>query len=519
MAMRPDRPDTRAHDAVSPLSRWVWALVVLSVLAHLLPTPGYGFHRDELLYLAMGEHLHPLTMEFPPLIAILAQVARGLPLALLPAVRLLASLGVAATAVLTAMLARELGGGPKAQAVATGTVVLAPLFVRVGTLFQPVVFEQVWWTVAFLALAALLRGRDRRWWVILGLGLGLGALTKFSVAFLGLGVLVTVSASPLRRELSNRWPWIAAVVAAVLAAPSLAGQAVHGWPFLVQAQALKASQLQHLGRIQFITGQLPLLGTAAPFWLIGFGALLLAPTLRPFRALGLGAATVFLLLLAGEGKAYYFGPVIPLLVASAAVMVVHWLDRPGRRWAFATVIAVCIVANAGLYPLGTPVLPPGETIRYAARLGLTGNSTNTGGELPLPQDFADMTGWREQVEAVARVFRTLSPADQARAAILATNYGRAGALALYGREYGLPYPISRNGDFWIWGTGGKRGDVVIVVGGSREGLARLFGTVTEATEVRNPLGVAEEQDVPIWICREPRMDLEAGFRLLGPEWG
>jgi hypothetical protein len=130
-----------------------------------------------------------------------------------------------------------------------------------------------------------------------------------------------------------------------------------------------------------------------------------------------------------------------------------------------------------------------------------------------------MTGWREQVEAVAGVYRALPPAERDRVAILATNYGRAGALALFGREYGLPYPISRNGDFWFWGTGGKGGEVVIVVGASRESLAQFFGEVTEAARVRNPWGVEEERDVAIWICRHPRTDLETGFRTLGPEWG
>lgn len=497
----------------------MWGVAAVSLLGHLLPTPGYGFHRDELLYLAMGDHLHPLTMEFPPLIALLAESARALPIALLSAIRLLAALAAAGTGVLAGLIAREMGGSRNAQVLAAGSVLLAPLFVRAGVLFQPVVFEQLWWTLAFLALAALLAGRDRRWWLVLGLAVGLVALTKFSVAFLGAGLVLAVVAAPLRRDLGTGWPWVAVLLAALLSMPTLAGQVTHGWPFLAQAKVLKSDQLQHFSRADFVLGQFPLLGTAAPLWVLGLGALLLAPAFRRFRALGVAAAAIFSLLLAGGGKAYYFGPVLPLLVAAAALAVVRWLDRPGRRWALALVVLVCVAGNVPLYPFGAPVLRPEAMVRYAARFGQTGNRTNAGGELPLPQDYADMTGWREQVEAVAAVYRSLPPEDQARTAILATNYGRAGAVALYGREFGLPYPISRNGDFWFWGTGGKRGDVVIVVGADRESLEKYFGVVTEASRVRNPWGVVEEQDVPIWLCRHSRIDLEGAFHMLGPEWG
>ena len=166
------RPAPGQDPAVRPpLTRWIWALAVLSLLGHLLPTPGYGFHRDELLYLAMGDHFRPLTMEFPPMIAALAQVARALPITLLAAIRLLPALAVAGTGVLTGLLTRELGGARMAQGFAAAAVLLAPLFVRAGTLFQPVVFEQLWWTLAFLALAALLAGRGHRWWLVLGLAL------------------------------------------------------------------------------------------------------------------------------------------------------------------------------------------------------------------------------------------------------------------------------------------------------------------------------------------------------------
>jgi hypothetical protein len=383
-----------------------------------------------------------------------------------------------------------------------------------------VAFEQVWWTVAVLALARLLAGRDRRWWLAVGAAVGVSALTKLSAAFLGAGLVVAIGLSPLRRDLRTRWFWLGAALAAVLALPSVTGQIAWGWPFLAQMRALKATQLGHFDRLDFVVGQFLNLGPGAPLWLIGLIALLAAPALRPFRALGLLALAVFLLLLIGGGKDYYFGPLDTLLVAAAACVLGAWLEPRSRTPAFAAILALLILGGAALLPMGVPILSPPLMARYAAALGVTqATRTNYGTTLPLPQDYADMTGWPEQVDVVASVFRSLSPDEQSRAAILGVNYGRTGAVALFGRRLGLPYPISRHGDFYLWGTGDRStGDVTIVVGGSLDWWREYWDDVREAARSRNPWGVDEEQDVPVFVCRRPRMDLPALFRKLGPHW-
>jgi len=522
---RPESEGQRAmqiqeRDPRSPLGPGVWLTALVSLSLHLLPHPGYGFHRDELLYLAMGDHLDLVRMSFPPMIAVLAQAGRALPLDLLTAIRLLPALAAATLPILTALICQELGGGRRAQLLAAVAVLAAPLFLRAGTLFQPVVFEQVWWCVAALALAKLLAGRDRRWWLVLGAAVGASVLTKFSVAFLGAGLLVAIVLSPLRHDVRTRWPWLGVALAGILALPSLTGQIAWGWPFVAQARALQATQLGHFDRLDFLVGQFLMLGPGFPLWLVGSIALLAAPTLRPFRPLGLLAVTVFLLLLLTGGKDYYFGPMHTLLIAAAAAFVGVWLEKRGKVPVFAGALALLILGGVVLLPMGVPLLPPPLMARYAAALGITqATRTNYGGTLRLPQDFADMTGWREQVEAVASVFRALPPNEQIGAAILGDNYGRTGAVALFGPQFGLPYPISRHGDFYYWGTGHRNGEVTIIIGGTAEEWRQYWDEVTEAARSRNPWGVDEEQRVPIFVCRRPRLDLPSLFRHLGPYWG
>jgi len=504
--------------AGTPLPALAWALATLSLALHLLPRPGYGFHRDELLYLAMGDHLDLFRMQFPPVIALLAELARTLPLNLLLAIHLLS--GVAATAVvlLTAAIAARLGGSRWAQALAALAVMVTPFLMRTGALFQPVVFELLWWTLAALALVALLAGGDRRWWVGLGMAAGLGASTKFSAAVFGLAAVLAILLSPLRRDLASRWPWFGVAAAAAFTLPSATGQISWGWPFLQQIPVLREAQLERVTPFAFIAGQPMLAGAAAPLLLLGIAALFLEPWRARFwpAAIYVLAATTVLLLTGG--KEYYLGPVHPLLIAAGSTALVAWTTtRPAARWITAGWL---VVLGAAMLPIGIPILGPEPMAAYLARVGITrAVTTNVGVTLPLPQDYADMLGWREQVAAVAEVYYRLDPAERARTLVVGGNYGRAGALAVYREGFGLPYPVSRHGDFYNWGLTQPDATTLIIVGGTAEELAGLFNEVTLSAVVTNPRGVPEEQEVRIHLCRLPRKPLLQIWRELGPVWG
>jgi len=496
----------------------VWLIAGLFLLLHLLPRPGYGFHRDELLYLAMADHLDLLRMQFPPLIAVLGRLAKILPLDTLAAIHLLAGLAGTAVLVVGVAITRRLGGGRQAQVLAALALAVGPFSLRTGALFQPVVFEVLWWSLAAWAFVALLDGGDRRWWIVFGLAAGLGGLTKFSAAIFGAAMALGALASSLRRDLGTRWPWIAVVVGGLVASPSVLGQIHWEWPFLAQQQVLRETQLDRVTPASFLTGQLLLVGAAAPLLLAGAIGFFASGSLRRFRAMGIAAAASLAFLLILHGKEYYFGPMHPPLLAAGSVVAGGWVAK--RRWAWWGALAWGVVGGAFLLPMGIPLLPPAEMARYAEAIGLTrAVTTNRGTVLPLPQDYADMLGWREQVAEVARVYHALPESERAGAVIVGGNYGRAGALAVYHRDFGLPYPVSRHGDFWAWGPGDGEPSVVIIVGGSVEELQPLFEEVVEAGHVSTPLGVEEEQEVPIHLCRGTREPMRELWERLGPVWG
>ena len=501
-------------------------LVVAGVLLlHLVvnvATP-YGLHRDEFLYMAMGRHLRLWHMDFPPMIAMVARLSHAFGDSLV-AVRFVPALAAATITALAALIASELGGGRAAQLIAVAAVVANPLFLRTGNLLQPVVLDQLWWTLGYYVLARLARAPlhadAHRWWIALGATAGVGLLTKFSIAFFAIGAVAGIALTPLRAWLRTPWPWLAALVMIVLGSPSIVGQIALGFPVLGQMHDLRTTQLQRIGAAEFLAGQV-LLGPALLLAVVGAWALL-AGTLRHYRVVGVATLTSVLVLLALHGKAYYAGPVYPALFAAGAVFFAPAVALDTRASRLRRVLALLVVTSLAVYgvvtlPFGLPVLPPPLMARYAEGMGpKAAVTTNVGKVQALPQDYADMLGWPAQAAAVARVFHALSREEQGRAVIAAGNYGEAGALDFYGPPLGLPPAISSAGSYWFFGPGTRAGDPTLVLADRKAAadLGRLFARVLVVAEVRPPEWkwlVAEERDVVVFRCDAPLQPLQAAW--------
>jgi hypothetical protein len=127
---------------------------------------------------------------------------------------------------------------------------------------------------------------------------------------------------------------------------------------------------------------------------------------------------------------------------------------------------------------------------------------------PLTQSLSDEFGWRDLEKKVAAILHGLSPEDQARAAILASNYGEAAAIDVYGREDGLPPALSGHNQYWLWGPRGRDGSLIIHVGGDPERWRRVCGSIEDQGTFGNRYAMPYENDRAIFICRNPRQPLD-----------
>jgi hypothetical protein len=494
-----------------PLAAGLIAIIAgIKLIAHLatIAVTPYGIHRDEFLYLAMGQYLRFWRMDFPPLIAGLANTARALFGDTLFAIRIFPALAGTALVVLTALIARELGGRRLAQGLAAFAVLLAPVFLRPAALFQPVVFDQLWWTLGFLALAKISRTGEPRWWLLLGLAGGLGLLTKFSIGFFALGVLAALLLTPLRRSLASPWPYSAAAVALVLGSPSIVGQIRLGFPVAGYMSELQEAQLARVDAAEFLSGQLLLLGPALLLAIAGLVYLFRAAAMRPWRILGWTCVAIFALLLVMRGKPYYVAPIYPALLAAGGVALEAATARVRRALVPAFAIALLAAGVAGL-PFGLPVVPPEPMARYSANLGITSAvTTNRGVVLPLPQDYADMLGWEELVSTAAVVYHALPPEKRAQAVVLAGNYGEAGAVDFYGPRYGLPRAVSTAGTYWFFGPGNLPGEVAVAIGIEPEDLTNFYRSARVVERFDHEWLVPEQRDNPIVVAEGPYRSIQ-----------
>ncbi|HCT59129.1 MAG TPA: hypothetical protein DGD08_18155 [Gemmatimonas aurantiaca] len=507
--------------------RWLLVLALLAVLLHVgvnLITP-FGVHRDELLYLSMGTHLSWWRMDFPPFIAGVANLSRALfgdalwSIRLFPAITsglIVFAAGVAAWRFTMATVATETASA-RATLLAAVAVLTGSVFLRAGILFQPVVFDQLWWTLALLAIAERQRSGNIRWWIGVGIALGFGLLTKHSILFIGVGLVTGMLLTPVRRDLLTPWPWAALGIALLLGLPSLVGQWQLDWPILWQMRDLQASQLEARNRWSFLFEQPLLVGPVAfVLGMTGLVWLLVARAARQWQIVGIACLVSWLVLIVQHGKAYYGAPVYPILFAAGGAALMHLASRV-QRWSTYGGVLLMVALGVLSAPLALPLLSPASTAAYAARMGVSNaTETNTGEQLPLPQDFADMLGWPQQVQAVADEWNKFTAEERAQTVLVASNYGRAGALDLYGPAHGLPPVISAAGSFWYFGAGDKPGDILLALGGDVQEYQQLYEQCRALLLVGTAWGVTEEQSVPIIRCDRPRQPLQQVWPMLNP---
>ncbi|WP_394844166.1 glycosyltransferase family 39 protein [Pendulispora brunnea] len=483
-------------------------LAAITLVFHLLTIRGYGYFRDELYYLANGEHLGFGYVEHPPLIGVVAAFVRAVFGTSLFALRILPALAGAASVGLTAQSARELGGGRFAQILAGLGVMFAPVVLVIASFLSMNIFDILFWAICVWLVIRILKTDDTRLWLAFGAVAGVGLENKISILFLGFGVGVGLVLGRRWNDLRSRWFWLGAAVAVLLFLPYVIWQQVHGWPlreFMNRARELKNVALSP---VDFVREQFMLMGPlSAPLWLAGLGYLLFSREAARYRTLGWAyLAVLALFIAAGNAKPYYLAPGYTALFAAGGVFVERLTAQRKRVRA----VAMALVAGGGLLtlPLSKAVLSEDALARYLSALGMQLSSGERQAQGRLPQIFSDMHGWPELAETTARVYQALPADERSKACILAQNYGQAGAIDLFGPRYGLPKAISGHNMYWLWGPRDCTGEVLIVVGERREKLEPLFTTVELGTMYTCVDCMPFENDKPIWIARGLRIPMK-----------
>ncbi|WP_326949972.1 glycosyltransferase family 39 protein [Amycolatopsis sp. NBC_01307] len=464
----------------------VGLVVALQAVVLTLLSGRYGFHRDELYFLAAGKRPAWGYVDQPPITPWLARASTAVFGETPTGLRVAATLLGMATVVVVVLIAREFGGGRGVQVCTAVATALSTYVLVVSHMLATNSADTLLWSLIAFAGLRLLRTGDGRWWLAVGAAAGLGMMNKWLVLLLlsGLGIGVAV-AGP--RRVFRTW-WLAAGigVAAVLTAPVVLWQASHGWPMLTVAGGISDDDGSE-NRVLFVPMQLVYLSPVlVPVWIAGLVRPWRDAGVRWARALAIAYPVVCVELLALGGKPYYSVPLLLPLVALGAEPALRWLARTGTvlRASIGVVTAVCVVVSV---LIGLPVVPA---------------TALNGVLLAVNKEPGEQVGWPEFADTVATAWAQVP--DKDTAVILTDNYGEAGALEYYGPERGLPQPYSPHMSYADWGPPPDRlVGPVLVIGRIERGspASRLITGCHAVATHHNAEGVDNDEDgVTISLC-------------------
>lgn len=480
----------------------ILSLSLIKLIIQWFGNKNYGFHRDELLHLSVSEHLDWGFMEFPPFIALLGKISYWLFDYSLLGLRLFPTLAGVTILIICCLIAKELGGKAKAILL-SGICILAFLpFYRNHLLFQPVAFDQLFWTLGFYFFIRFINSENKKFLIFLGITLGLGLMNKYTILVWAFGLSVGFLFYKKANLFKNKWLYIAALIAFIIVLPNIIWQIQNELPILKHLQALNNNQLDKINPLDFVLDQLD-----SPFTLIislfGLVALISDKHLKKYRTIGIATITIFSTMWLLNSKSYYVFGIYPVLFASGAVKIESLLNKK-PVWIYAIVV-VTLVPSIYFIPELTPILPIDRFVEYK-------NLEEKDGQIKLTGDYADMFGWEEQVKLVDSVYQSLITKEKNNCVLWAENYGEAGALKILGKKYNLPNPISRHGSFWTWGYGNKDATVWISLGNEKSSVEHVFEEVELVKIITHKYAIGEENGIPLYICRKPKIDIEKWWK-------
>ncbi|SFA97995.1 glycosyltransferase family 39 protein [Algoriphagus aquimarinus] len=461
-------------------------ILIKFILQYLLIGSGYDLHRDEYLHLDQAHHLAwgyisvpPVTSWFSYLIYLLGYTEFW--------VKFFPALFGALTIMLVWKATERLGGSLYAQSLAAICLIFSSL-ARLNILFQPNSFDILAWTFVFFALLYFIQTGKNKWLYLLGIGIGFGFLNKYNIAFQVLGLLPALLLTSERKIFKNPHFYAAFGLAFFIALPNLIWQLQNDFPVLWHMRMLSQYQLVNVNRFDFLNDQF--------FFFFGsFFVLCLAlisyftyPSFRKYQVFFWTTFFTLAIFTYLKAKSYYAIGLYPIHFAFGAIYLSHLLRKSWGKYlkpvAMIIPVFLFILAIPIAFPIGNPEYLKGVQSRHP---DLMENRWEDGEIHDLPQDFADMLGWKELAGKVDLAY-SKAPADE-YTVIICDNYGQAGAINFYAKTKGLR-AFTMNADYVNWIDLSRKINNVILVRDSADRISEReisffekseeIGTITDA---------------------------------------
>lgn len=485
------------------------SLIILLVslgnfILHIAVSGNWELHGDAYLYLNFAAHPAWGYISVPPFIMVLSTIAVKLLGGSEFVVRLFPAVAVAVGTAYVGVITKDLGGRKWAVLIATLSYALSPAFLRMGSLFQPIAFNQLFWLIYFYLFVQMLRTKNLNYWYLIALIAGLGLLNKYTMIIPISTAIAGLLVARRFNTLFCRQFWIGLVGIGVMMLPNIIWQYNHSWPLLDRFSEVQAAQFANFGPVHFTNMQFLMNAHGIFIWLFGFLALYLYPPFKTYRPIGYAFLLMWVSLAFIGAKPYYMLGVYPILFVFGSLIIEFKTEK--LDWLRPLTASVLALVALMLLPLSLPFFRVETMVGYGRVLKNLGIVSpymwEDGTYHDLPENFAEMRGWKAFADMAGEAAETIQPEDKNRLVIFGKNYAKVGAFNYYNRKQNLPEAYSFEGSYMFWAPEEiPENCVMLFLDKPTEELASKFNVVKKLNTLQ--VEYAKEDGAEIYLLAEP----------------
>lgn len=482
-------------------------IIVKFLLQYSLISPEYDLQRDEFLHLEQSQHLAWGYLSVPPITSWISVIIHMFGNTTFW-VKFFPALFGAAT-IYIVWKAIEILGGNIFSLLLGATCILFSSLLRLNILYQPNSLDVLMWSCVYLLSILYIKNNKNKWLYIAAIFFAIGFLNKYNIVFQIIGLIPALLLAGPRKLFHNKHLYFALAIGITIISPNVIWQYNNNFPVINHLKELSETQLVHVDRLGFIKEQLLFFTGALLVILSAFYALLFYKPFVPYRFFILSFLFTITLFIYLKAKSYYAIGLYPIYISFGSVYLAHLLRNGYWKYLQPVAIAIPILLFIPLYKIGFPNKSPeymAANPKAYKKYGLL--RWEDGKEHDIPQDFADMLGWKELAIKVDSLTMLLPNPDQTL--LLCDNYGQAGAINYYSKNKRIKAQ-SFDADYVNWLQYNKIiKDVILVKENDDEDKTRsteipLFDTVYLAAQRINTL--AREDTISIYVLRGARVDI------------
>ena len=483
---------------------WLFILIKFGLHCVIIGT-GYDLHRDEYLHLDQAKHLAWGYLSVPPFTSWISYLILLLGNSVFWVKFFPALFGVL-TMVVVWKAIEALKGGLFALILGAAALTFSVLL-RINMLYQPSSTDVLFWTLLYFSVLKYIESEDNKWLYLTAAALGFGFLNKYNIIFQVIGLIPALLITPQRKIFVNKHLYFAGITALLIVLPNLIWQFQNNFPVVHHMKLLEKTQLVNVNRLDFLKEQLLFFMGSIFVLVAAFFSFFRYPAFRKYQAFFWAFVFTLFLFTYLKAKGYYAIGLYPIFFAFGAVYLENsfrlkftWL----RPVAVLLILLLFIPIFRVAFPIDSPAVMSQHSKRYQA-LGLL--RWEDGRDHTLPQDFADMLGWKELAEKVDAAYEKIE--DKSHTLVLCDNYGQAGAINYYSR-YNIQ-AVTMNADYINWVPLDEEIKNVILVQSAddddqdRKKEQPLFKTILRTGKIENQY--ARERGTSIYALLDAKVSI------------